>query len=142
MGERIRAARTREGMTQAQAANESGLGDAAVRLYELGKRTPSDEVLARVAKTLGVTPESLMNLTPSTEREALEMLFRLEERYGCCPQAPGGNVTLCFGNASSKLKGMVAVWAGKRGQLDRGEITEEDYSNWKSCFKALPWELP
>lgn len=136
MGARIRSARVKKGMTQAQAAHESGLGDAAVRLYELGKRTPSDEILTRVAKTLGVSVEALMNLSPSTDREALEMLFRLEEEHGCRPRALGEGISVSFDGASEELKAMITSWANELEMLGNGQITEGEYAAWKASFKG------
>ena len=136
VGARIRQARVRKGLTQVETGKLVGLTDAAVRLYELGMRTPSGESLERIADTLGVPVEALMNLSPSTDREALEMLFRLEEECGCRPCALGGGVSVSFDDASDELKAMIAAWAAELELLNDGQITEADYAAWKASFKG------
>lgn len=136
VGARIRKARVRKGMTQVETGKLVGLTDAAVRLYELGMRTPSDESLERIAGILDVSVESLMNLSPSTDREAVEMLFRLEEECRCRPQVSEGSVSVSFDDTSEELKAMIAAWANELEMLDNGQITEDDYTAWKASFKG------
>lgn len=137
MGARIREARIEKGLTQAQAARKSGLGDAAVRLYELGKRTPSDEILARVADSLDVPAESLMNLSPSTKREALEMLFRLEDECGCWPVFTDDICAIIFDeSARNSLEKPISDWAKMRKKFDVGELSQEDYTLWKTRYRC------
>lgn len=81
-GERIRAARKRAGLTQAELAErigvtqqvisqheQCGMADSAIRKYESGKVTPKIETLAKIAKALGV---SVVELSPELENAVLE----------------------------------------------------------------------
>ncbi|MGN0037791.1 MAG: helix-turn-helix domain-containing protein [Coriobacteriales bacterium] len=136
MGERIRKARKAKGLTQLELSNLTGMEGSTVRHYELGRRTPSDVILARIAEALGVSVEALMNLSPSTDREAVEMLFRLEEECRCRPQVSEGGVSVSFDDAGEELRAMVTAWSKQLALLDSGQITEEDYAAWKASFKG------
>ena len=57
IGERIRELRRRRGMTQRELAEASGIGESALRSYELGVRCPRSEYLVLLASALGVRPE-------------------------------------------------------------------------------------
>lgn len=136
MGERIRKARKAKGLTQLELSEQAGLEGSTVRHYELGRRTPSDAVLARIAEACGVSVEALMNLTPSTDREALEMLFRLAEECECRPRVSKGGVSVSFDDASDELKAMIAAWADELELLDAGQITEADYAAWRASYRG------
>ena len=43
-------------MTQRELANAAGLGESALRSYELGERSPKQNTLERIAETLDVAP--------------------------------------------------------------------------------------
>lgn len=58
---RLRALRTRAGLTQLQLATRAGLTPAAVGHIETGARTrPAAETVARLARALGVAVEELL----------------------------------------------------------------------------------
>ena len=57
MGELIRRLRERRGMTQRELAQAAGIGESALRSYELGVRYPKERYLAPLAQALGVRPE-------------------------------------------------------------------------------------
>lgn len=136
-GERIREARIRKGMTQAEVGDFCGLSDAAIRLYELGKRTPSEGTIERLSIALGVAPESLKSLTPESDREALEVLFRLEEKRGCSPAITGeGKPAVAFDRTGSRLGRMLADWSHAREKLERGELSQEQYEEWQSRYRG------
>ena len=88
-GELIREQRKRKGMTQKQLAEKLGVSTPSIRLYELGKRTPSEEMLCQIADALEITPEALHPYNMASAREVLEMLFRMEEDYGIEPTTSG-----------------------------------------------------
>lgn len=60
LGRRIRAAREAKGLSQAEAAREAGIPGHSLWRYEDGRVAPDLENLARVARVLGVTIESLL----------------------------------------------------------------------------------
>lgn len=72
LGRRIRAAREAKGLSQAEAAREAGIPGHSLWRYEDGRVAPDLENLARVARVLGVTMESLLveEAGPSTPEAA------------------------------------------------------------------------
>lgn len=56
LGKSIRRIRMRRNMTQRELANAAGLGESALRSYELGERSPKQNTLERIAKALDVAP--------------------------------------------------------------------------------------
>ena len=85
-GSRIRELRTRRGLLQRELAEMAGVTESAVRNYELGLRTPRPQHLEALARALGVDPAALVDYGLETARDALEVLFRLEEGFGARPE--------------------------------------------------------
>lgn len=52
VAERIKEARLALGMTQAQLAEQAGVSESAIQMYEIGKRIPRDSVKAKLAEVL------------------------------------------------------------------------------------------
>ena len=92
VGKRIRAAREAAGMTQAEVAKRLGVSESSIRLYELGKRPPNDEMLGRIAEAVGVDPQAFVEIEIDSVRDVLEILFRLED---ACGLAPPWGMTSC-----------------------------------------------
>ncbi len=59
VGSRIREIRTNKGLTQVQLAMLCGTKQQAIHLYEAGQRSPSLEVLEKIAKALRVDLKEL-----------------------------------------------------------------------------------
>lgn len=134
-GERIRTARKKASMTQGDTGAECGLSDAAIRLYELGKRTPSKDIIEKLSISFGVAPEALCALTPESEREILEILFRLEKEQGCRPVISNeSKACVVFENTNWKLRQMIADWVNARAELEDGKLTQEAYEDWKMKY--------
>lgn len=60
MGEKIRQARERAGMTQRELAQALGVDPSAVSLWEGGKNAPTVNNIYKLASILGVEPGSLL----------------------------------------------------------------------------------
>lgn len=83
-------------------AEECGLTDSAIRNYELGNRTPGDDQVRGIAAALRVAPEALSGISAGTAREALELIFRIDEECGLKPKEVDGEVVLAIDPASKK----------------------------------------
>jgi len=59
IGARIREIRTNKGLTQVQLETLAGVKQQAIHLYETGQRSPSLEVLEKIAKALRVDLKEL-----------------------------------------------------------------------------------
>ena len=136
-GELIRQQRKLKGLTQKQLADMLGVSSPSIRLYELGKRTPSEDILKRIADALEISVETLHEYHTDSSREALEMLFRLEYEYGVVPLKTDDGYSLAIDKKAPhapKLCMALDVWQEMRGKLDAGEITQEEYEAWKARF--------
>lgn len=130
-GGRIRALREAKGMTQRQLAERAGCTDAAIRNYEAGRRVLKGSALGAIASALEVAPEALMPVRVESARDALELLFRIEEEFGLRPVGGGRLAIVPGAQKAPKLAGAIKAWESQVDALDRGEITPEEYESWK-----------
>ncbi|ACV22934.1 HTH-type transcriptional regulator immR [Slackia heliotrinireducens] len=139
VGERIRALRRSAGLTQKELAASIGLTESAVRNYELGLRTPSDDQLAAMADSIGVAPEALMDIRVESARQALEVLFRMEDTLGLVPQSDGDSIGLGIDPEAEQAPIMhqsLVAWKRMRDGLEDGTVTPDEYAAWKASFTA------
>ena len=132
VGKRIRAASEAAGMTQAEVAKALGVSEASIRLYELGKRKPNPEVLERIAAAVGIDVQALREIEVESVRDALEVLFRLEDACGVTPRPDGTLRIDRMAEHAPKMVTAIEKWAEMKRRLDEGEIGEADYEAWKS----------
>lgn len=139
IGARIRRYRNEGGMTQRELADEVGLTESAIRNYERGIRTPSDEQIERIAGALDVSADSIREIGVSGARGALEVLFRYEKELGLMPVVTGDGVAVVPDpqkDGSQKAAQALKAWKRMRDQLAAGEIDEDDYEAWKARFRG------
>lgn len=139
VGSRIRALRKSAGLTQRELAESIGLTESAVRNYELGLRTPSDEQLDAMAEAMGIAPESLHDIRVESAREALEVLFRMEEALGLYPVENDGAMGLAIDTEKELAPAMhqsLVAWKRMRDGLSDGSVSPEEYEAWKASFRG------
>lgn len=101
----------------------AGVTEFAVRNYELGLRAPRPQHLEALARALGVDPAALTDYGVETARDALEVLFRLEEGFGASPEADAAGARVVVDPAApgaQKLDAAVRAWAAVRARRDLG----------------------
>ena len=138
-GELIRKYRKMRRMTQAQLATACDMSDSAVRNYELGNREPGEEQIRAISNALGIAPEALVGTSIESAREALELLFRLEDGVGLKPMCVDGATVLTIdprAKNAQKLAVAIEAWKAKIDSLDSGETTVEDYELWKASLTS------
>ena len=143
-GDLIKQQRKLKGMTQKQLADAIGVSEPSIRLYELGKRTPGEDVIRRIADALEIRPEALHAYDTDSAREVLEMLFRLEDEYGLTPYVSGYSHELIVRGDAPKAKKLypaIETWYEMRRQMEGGAITKEDYDAWKASFSGVEYGL-
>ncbi len=64
---RLKAARERRGLTQAELGKEAGLPSTTLSHFESGSRKPSFDNLSRVTRVLGVSTDYLMGIVDTPE---------------------------------------------------------------------------
>ena len=131
-GELIRFYRKRKHLTQEAA----GLSEPAIRNYELGNRTPDRGQLEKISKALGVTPDSLVRYEIESAKDALGVLFQLEDEFGLVPQEGGTLGIDPKSKNAQKLDAAIKAWSNARDELAREEMTEDDYRDWRARLQA------
>jgi transcriptional regulator with XRE-family HTH domain len=139
IGERIHFFRIKRGMTQKYLGQVVGFPEksADVRLaqYETGTRTPKADLTASLAAALDVSPQALAVPDIDSYIGLMHTLFTLEDRYGVHVSESDGEVCLKVdfrqGKDAAELHEMLSAWAGQTAKLSAGEITKEDYDNWR-----------
>ena len=135
-GELIRFYRKRKHLTQAGRGEAAGLSEPAIRNYELGNRTPDRGQLEKISKALGVTPDSLVRYEIESAKDALGVLFQLEDEFGLVPQEGGTLGIDPKSKNAQKLDAAIKAWSNARDELAREEMTEDDYRDWRARLQA------
>lgn len=125
-------------MTQVQLAEACGLTDSAIRNYELCNRVPGTEQVASIASALDISPESLREVPLESSRQALELLFRLEEEFGLVPDEIDGKLVLKVDEGAGEPQKLVQALKAWKRMIDSekaGEIGAEELSEWKLSLR-------
>lgn len=137
LGFRIRAIRLKRGLTQKELADAAGVGESALRSYELGARYPKQGQIESIARALKIRPEAIQCQAVFKPLELLYLLFRYEKLFDLLPSEDGAAAVESrdFGVLQKGL----SDWGKKRRELDAGEITADEYEDWKDSYS--PWIL-
>ena len=142
MGNRIRFFRKRAGMTQKELGMSVGFlpvsADVRIAQYESGSRKPKAELLASIAKTLGVSTAALTVPDIDSTAGLIQALFALEDQYGITIEenAAGTDFRLNVPYLGFTPLGLdLSFWAEQRRRLESGEITQEEYDDWRYNYK-------
>lgn len=133
-GEKIRTYRKKRHMTQRELAEKVGLSEPTIRNFELGIRNASEEHLAKIAKVLEISPQALKDIEVTSSRDALELLFRMEDTFGLLPTDEGMLAIDPNAANSQKLAMAIKKWRRKLNEVQDGTITPEEYQDWRASF--------
>ena len=138
IAERIKRIRTMRGMTLKYLGESVGFpsNNADVRMaqYEKGTRTPKADLTKQIADVLGVVPETLDVPNIESYLGVMHTLFALEDNFGLKIDKLDGEVCIRLDKESKDYLTMLEMfraWESKAEQLRSGEITQEDYDNWR-----------
>ena len=139
IGQRIRFFRNRKGMTQKQLGEILGFlgktSDVRMAQYESEARTPKQDLLKEMAGILGVSPYALNVPDIDTYFGLIHTLFALEDMYGMKIDKIDGELCLHFDksvvSSGSTLYDMLESWQKQSAKLEAGEITKEEYDEWR-----------
>lgn len=139
IGERIRFFRNLRGMTQKYLGQIVGFpektADIRMAQYESGSRTPKAELTENLAAALGVSPLALSVPDIDSYLGLMHTLFTLEDRYGLTVETGENGISLRVnprkGKDAAVLSEMLAAWAQQAEKLRSGEISREDYDQWR-----------
>ena len=134
---------TSEGMTQKELGIAIGFeeksADIRIAQYESNTRTPKEELLRKIAEVLDVNYRSLYEPTLYAAEDVMYTLFELDEHYPGTrlyevidttdPDFPEKHMAVSF--RYRLLDDFLKEWQLRKKQLRKGEITKEEYLEWK-----------
>ena len=134
-GGKIKHYRKLRGMYQGELAEKVGVTEGAIRHYESGARTPKPSQVEDIANALEVSPLALKDFGVESARDLLALMLQLEDEFGIAPAEDGASIAVDpKAPAAPKVMQMLKAWSEKRAELAAGEISEEEYREWKSRF--------
>ena len=139
IGERIHFFRNLRGMTQKFLGMSVGFpektADVRMAQYESGTRTPKADLTAALAHKLDVSPKALDIPEIDSDIGLMHTLFALEDLRGLQIGESEGEVCLRLdksrGSAYAGMLEMFMAWNGQASKLKSGEITKEEYDQWR-----------
>ena len=131
IGKRIRYIRKKRNMTMKYLGIAVGLpensADIRISQYESGTRTPKDDLLFKIANELGVSSDTLSVPDLDSVSGVMHTLFILEDLY---------SFRFTLENCTSdKLKTAIHEWQRKYDSYSNGEISKEQYDDWRYNHK-------
>lgn len=139
IGERIRFFRNLRGMTQKYLGQVVGFpektADIRMAQYESGSRTPKADLTNTLANVFGISTSALTVPDIDSYNGLMHTLFALEDLYGfridtlsdeICIRLDKGMDT----NYITMLE-MFSAWQEQSEKLKNGEITKEEYDQWR-----------
>jgi len=145
IGERIRYIRNLRGMTQKWLGTAIGFDEktADVRMaqYESGTRTPKENLINALARTLDVRPEALDLPDIDSYVGLAHTLFALEDLYGLKIDSIDGELCLTLdktkGTTYLHMYEIFKAWQQQAEKLDDGEISMDEYNAWRYKYPEL-----
>jgi len=142
IGQRIKYIRNLRKLTQKELGEKIGFtgktSDVRIAQYESETRVPKDNLLADIADVLNVSPKALSVPNIDSYMGVMHTLFALEDMYGLKINDIDGQpcLTLDKDNGTTYLSilDMFLAWQKEAEKLANGEITKEDYDNWRYTY--------
>ena len=139
IGERIRFFRILRGMTQKYLGQQVGFpeksADVRMAQYESGTRTPKADLTQSLAHLLEVSPQALDVPDIDSDIGLMHTLFTLEDLRGLKVDEVDGEIFLKLDKSNPKayndLNQMLSAWLEQAQKLEAGEITKEEYDQWR-----------
>lgn len=145
IGERIRFFRNLRGMTQKYLGQTLGFPErsADVRLaqYESGTRTPKEDLTKQMAQVLDVSPMALEIPNIESYVGLMHTLFALEDLYAFKIDKLEGEVCIRLdknqGTTYLEMLQNLTAWQQMAAKYRNGDITKEEYDQWRYHFPEL-----
>lgn len=132
-GKKLKQIRLFRKLTQKELAIMSGLTDAAIRNYELGNRSPNKEQLRKIADALNCDISALIDHEPNSIFEIMHIIFDYEKEMKFRPLAGNGEPTALLSH-NPHFDDFLVEWDEMRKKHYNGEITDEEFEDWKLSF--------
>lgn len=131
IGNRIRKIRIFRNMTQQQLGELIDLDNSRIRKYELGIRTPKENIIKDLAYVLSVSKYALLDPSFDSPLQTMYALFEFEEIYEF--DITENNLN----NKNPELNTFISLWIGKKQELNDNIIELNDYIEWKLNFERF-----
>ena len=144
IGERIRFIRNLRGITQKQLGIAVGFpektADIRMAQYESGSRSPKEDLTEKLTEVLDVSPAALNVPDIESYVGIMHTLFTLEDLYGLKIDEVDGETVIRLNKSAPeylKMVEMFLAWQKQERMWRDGEITKEDYDQWRYKYPEL-----
>ena len=145
IGKRIKFFRNRKGMTQKQLGEILGFlgktSDVRMAQYESEARVPKHDLVKEMANLFGISTHALTVPDIDTNIGLMHTLFALEDMYGLKIGEIDGEICLRLDKSDystyTSMFDMFHAWQEQAAKLEQGEITKEEYDQWRYKYPEL-----
>lgn len=143
-GKRIKFFRNRKGMKQKELGELLGFlgktSDVRVAQYETEARTPKIELVKEMAQIFDVSPRAINVPNIDSYVGLMHTLFALEDMYGLKIGEIDGELCLKLDKEHKEYQHLFTpflAWQQMASKLESGEISQEEYDNWRYKYPEL-----
>ncbi|MSS43395.1 helix-turn-helix transcriptional regulator [Anaerosalibacter bizertensis] len=131
-GEKLKKLRLLRELTQKELAIKSDLTDSAIRNYELGYRSPNKKQLLKIAEALECDVSALIDHTPISVFEFMQILFDYEDDLKIKPLIEESSIGLI--SHDENFNDFLVEWDEMRKKHYNEEITDDEFEDWKLSY--------
>lgn len=131
-GQKLKKLRLLRKLTQKELAIKAGLTDTAIRNYEIGNRSPTKEQMQKIAQALDCDISALTDHEPNSIHEFIHIIFDYEKEMKLRPLIDGTTSALL--SHDMNFNDFLAEWDEMRKKHYNGEITDEEFEDWKLSY--------
>lgn len=143
-GKRIKFFRNRKDMKQKELGELLGFlgktSDVRVAQYETEARTPKADLVKEMAQIFGVSPRAINVPNIDSYLGLMHTLFALEDMYGIKIEEIDGELCLRLDREHREYQHLFEpfhTWQQMAAKLESGEISQEEYDNWRYNYPEL-----
>lgn len=144
IGERIHHFRLLRGFTQKYLGQQLGFtesqADVRIAQYEKGARSPKENYLNALADIFDVSPHALAVPDIDSYVGLMHTLFTLEDLYGLHIGEIDGELCLRLDREHREYQHLFEpfhAWQQMAAKLESGEISQEEYDNWRYNYPEM-----
>lgn len=144
IGERIHHFRLLRGFTQKYLGQQLGFtesqADVRIAQYEKGARSPKENYLNALADIFDVSPHALAVPDIDSYVGLMHTLFTLEDLYGLHIGEIDGELCLRLDREHREYQHLFDpfhAWQQMAAKLESGEISQEEYDNWRYNYPEM-----
>lgn len=145
IGERIHYFRLLHGFTQKYLGQMLGFNemqaDVRIAQYEKGSRSPKEKYLNALAEIFEVSPHALAVPDIDSYVGLMHTLFAVEDLYGLQISELDGELCLRLDKSKGvtylSMFDMFHAWQEQAAKFNAGEITKEEYDQWRYTYPKM-----